>query len=91
MAGPSTVRALNNRALGAAGLLERCAAWLQKEIDNQSIQVFVSEGSRRITIELDRRQMQNMIVEMGKQAAEVRRYAIHPRRSVRRSVRGFSP
>ena len=60
MVGPSTVRALNTRALGAAGLLERCATWLQKEVNEQGIRLIVPGRSNRITIELDGRRMHSM-------------------------------
>jgi hypothetical protein len=91
MIGPSTRRALNVRALRTALWLENWQKRLFDEAKNQNVDLFRGAQPDTKTIALNAYDVENLITSMRLHAAELRRYARHPKTSARRSPRGFTP
>jgi hypothetical protein len=91
MAGPQTTRALNRRALSAASSLDYWTENLWDEMKKQNVKSYSSDSSTNETLTLKWRDARNLIHGMERCAADLRRFAEYPRRSVRRSPRGFTP
>jgi hypothetical protein len=99
MVGPSTLRALSNRAFGAANWLEMWARLLQEEMKKQNVEFQSAERDRSSgwpidgeeTVTLKRRDLRTLIAQMYQQRAELLRYAERPKKSMRRSPSGFTP
>jgi hypothetical protein len=92
MVGPSTRRALNSRALGAASWLEFWAEKLADMAVAQDIEFFSNRRSRT-TITLTHGEVMDLWRGMHEHMTAIRRFAEHPRRnvSVRRAPLGFTP
>jgi hypothetical protein len=86
MAGPSTTRALNDRALVTAAKLKFWREELLSEARRQNI----SEWHEDETIALKASFVALLIQDLHKQEDELRRYAKWPKKAVRRAPRGFT-
>jgi hypothetical protein len=89
MVGPSTRRALNSRALGAANWLHYCAKHLEDEMAKQNIKICAEQMWRdnlpissiktrdgdEVMVTLKAGDLANLILQMYQQEAELRRFA----------------
>jgi hypothetical protein len=88
MTGPSTRAALNSRALSTANWLEAWAGRLTEKAIAQDAKFF---KRRSEPVALKQVEVMGLINGMYEHMRELRRYSERPRRSMRRSPRGFAP
>jgi hypothetical protein len=86
---PEKCNLLNRRALGVAGRLDHWVVWLCDKAKEQDVNLIDPLSAGKLSLKLN--DVMSLIADLQNQRKGLLQYTEPPKRSTRRSPRGFSP